>query len=356
MCCCAPKQAESKMTDPVCGMTVDPAKAAGTSEFKGFTYAFCSAGCKQKFDAEPDRYLKQESSCCSPATPPSKEATKAAASCCTPTPQAGSRVIDPVCGMTIVPATAAGSSIHVGKTYFFCSQGCLTKFERHSAKYLSPKPQVEQRHTGHGVEYICPMDPEVSKTGPGSCPKCGMALEPAVPTAPPQRTEYTCPMHPEIVRSEPGNCPICGMALEPREITVAEEANPELADMTRRFWISVALAVPSLALMVSDLLPSMPLQHLLAAHTWTWIEFALATPVVLWCGWPFFVRGWQSVANRSLNMFTLIALGTGAAYLYSWLQPLFRNSFLHRFERKGERSRCTTNPPSSSLLLCFWAK
>ena len=105
------------------------------------------------------------------------------------------------------------------------------------------------------------------------------------------------------------------MALEPRDLTAAEEINPELADMSRRFWISVALAVPLLALMISDLLPSMPLQHLLSAHMWSWIEFALATPVVLWCGWPFFVRGWQSVVNRSLNMFTLIALGTSAAYL-----------------------------------------
>jgi len=121
-------------------------------------------------------------------------------------------------------------------------------------------------------------------------------------------------MHPEIKQAAPGSCPKCGMALEPVEAT-AEEANPELMYMTRRLWISVALAAPILALMVSSFPPSMPMQHLLFAKTWSWIEFALATPVVLWCGLPFFVRGWQSIVHRSLNMFTLISLGTGSAYL-----------------------------------------
>ena len=160
------------------------------------------------------------------------------------------------------------------------------------------------------------MHPEIKQPGPGNCPKCGMAFEPATVTAPAKRTEYTCPMHPQILRPGPGSCPICGMALEPREVT-AEESNPELINMTRRFWIGVALATPMLALMVSSFLPSMPMQHMLAARVWTWIEFALATPVVLWCGLPFFVRGWQSIAHRSLNMFTLISLGTGTAYVYS---------------------------------------
>jgi Cu+-exporting ATPase len=123
-------------------------------------------------------------------------------------------------------------------------------------------------------------------------------------------------MHPQIVLDAPGSCPICGMALEPREVA-AEETNPELIDMTRRFWISVALAVPMLALMVSGFLPSMPMQHMFSARVWAWIEFALASPVVLWCGLPFFVRGWQSLVHRSLNMFTLVALGTGTAYIYS---------------------------------------
>jgi len=153
-----------------------------------------------------------------------------------------------------------------------------------------------------------------------------MALEPATVTAPAKRTEYTCPMHPQIVRNAPGSCPICGMALEPREVT-AEETNPELDDMTRRLWITVALAVPMLALMVSSFLPSMRLQHLFSARVWAWIEFALATPVVLWCGLSFFVRGWQSVVHRSLNMFTLIALGTGFAYLFSVFATLLPQFF-----------------------------
>jgi Cu+-exporting ATPase len=160
------------------------------------------------------------------------------------------------------------------------------------------------------------MHPEIKQAGPGSCPKCGMALEQVTVTAPSKRREYTCPMHPQIVRDAPGSCPICGMALEPREV-VAEETNPELINMTRRLWISVALAVPMLALMVSGFLPSMPMQHMFSARVWAWIEFALATPVVLWCGLPFFVRGWQSLMHRSLNMFTLVALGTGTAYIYS---------------------------------------
>jgi Cu+-exporting ATPase len=138
-------------------------------------------------------------------------------------------------------------------------------------------------------------------------------------------------MHPEIVRDAPGSCPICGMALEPREVT-AEELNPELANMTRRLWISVVLAAPMLAFMISSFLPSMPMQHMLAARVWTWIEFALATPVVLWCGLPFFVKGWQSLVHRSLNMFTLIALGTGTAYVYSAFATVVPQMFpaLHR--------------------------
>ena len=247
--------------------------------------------------------------------------------------------IDPVCGMTVDPAKAAATVEQNGTRYFFCSQGCAAKLRAEPQKYLqkkevAPGPQVPPTKAQPGTEYICPMDPEVHQMGPGACPKCGMALEPATITAPATRTDFTCPMHPQISRQEPGNCPICGMTLEPRETTV-EEVNPELANMTRRFWISVALAVPLLALMVSGILPSMPLQHLLSAKTWAFIEFALATPVVLWCGWPFFVRGWQSVVNRSLNMFTLIALGTGVAYLYSLVATFAPQIFPPSFRVEG---------------------
>lgn len=228
-------------------------------------------------------------------------------------------VRDPVCGMKIEPSKAAASALHNGTTYSFCSHGCAAKFdadpEKFSGKNATAPPAVKPSG-GVATEYTCPMHPEVKRPGPGTCPKCGMALEPATIALPVAQVEYTCPMHPEVVRSGPGACPICGMALEPREIT-SEEVNPELADMSKRFWISVALAAPLLALMVSELLPSKPLQHALTATVRAWIELAFASPVVLWCGWPFFERAGQSIIHRSPNMFTLIGLGAGSAYLYS---------------------------------------
>ena len=244
-------------------------------------------------------------------------------------------VHDPVCGMMVDSSKVATSVEHRGTTVYFCSQGCAAKFRAAPQKYastiLEQAPANAPAKTEPHGEYTCPMHPEIKQAGPGSCPKCGMALEPVTVTAPSRRTEYTCPMHPQIVRAEPGSCPICGMALEPREVT-AEESNPELAKMTKRLWISVVLAVPMLALMVSAFLPSMPMQHMFPAKVWAWIEFALATPVVLWCGLPFFVRGWQSIVHRSLNMFTLIALGTGTAYLYSVFATVVPQIFpaLHR--------------------------
>jgi Cu+-exporting ATPase len=247
-------------------------------------------------------------------------------------------VLDPVCGMKVDPSRAAASVSYQGATVYFCSQGCAAKFRASPEKFAQAKPDAAPSKpptkTEPRREYTCPMHPEIKQPGPGNCPKCGMALEAATVTAPAKRTEYTCPMHPEIVRDAPGSCPICGMALEPREVT-AEETNPELADMTRRLWISVALAAPMLALMVSAFLPSTPLQHLFSARVWAWIEFALATPVVLWCGLPFFVRGWQSVVHRSLNMFTLIALGTGSAYLYSVFATVIPQIFPASFRGGG---------------------
>jgi len=180
------------------------------------------------------------------------------------------------------------------------------------------------------MDYTCPMHPEVHSTGPGACPNCGMTLEAATLTAPPARTQYTCPMHPQIVRNEPGNCPICGMTLEPLTVA-ANEANPELDSMTRRFWVCAALTLPLLAVMVSDILPGHTLQHLLKGQLLGWFEFAIATPVVVWGGWPFFQRGWASIISRNLNMFTLISIGAGSAYLYSVvavaLPQLFPSSF-----------------------------
>jgi len=182
--------------------------------------------------------------------------------------------------------------------------------------------------------YTCPMHPEVRQPGPGSCPKCGMALEPVGAEAPSARTEYVCPMHPQIVRDAPGSCPICGMALEPRTVT-GDEENAELRDMTRRFWVSVALSVPLLAFVMGDMLPGQPLRHGLSSRLMAWLQLVLATPVVLWGGWPFFARGWASIVNRSLNMFTLIALGTGTAYVYSVIAALAPGMFPESFRTHG---------------------
>ena len=246
-----------------------------------------------------------------------------------------SEVLDPVCGMTISPDDAVGHVDHKGRTYYFCSQGCLEQFNADPERFLTPnQPVAAPTPADKEREYTCPMDPEVRQKGPGACPKCGMALEP-IDVTPLTKTEWTCPMHPEIVRDAPGSCPICGMALEPRVVTL-EEKNPELEDMSRRFWWSAAITTPILAFMVSEFLPKQPLQRALP-HGWlNWTLLAFATPVVLWGGWPFFVRGWASVVNRHLNMFTLIALGVGAAYGYSVVATLAPGLFPDSFRMMGE--------------------
>jgi Cu+-exporting ATPase len=315
--------------DPVCGMTVDPTTAAGRDNYQGKTYYFCAVSCLDKFKADPERFLKS-----APAGLISLEKKKPLPMMMPvqPAPEIGVR--DPVCGMTVQPTTAAGLYEYGGKMYYFCATRCLEKFRADPDYYLSPPDQRTPKPMPVPacgiVKYVCPMDPEVSESKPGACPICGMALEPADVTVQPTRTEYTCPMHPEIVQSAPGLCPICGMALEARTVTV-EEVNPELVDMTRRFWQSVVLGSPILALMISDMLPGHPLQQLVSGKILVWFQFLLATPVVLWIGRPLFERAWTSVVNRHLNMFTLIGLGTGAAYLYSvaatFMPGLFPDSF-----------------------------
>jgi P-type Cu+ transporter len=257
-------------------------------------------------------------------------------------------MIDPICGMTVEPSTAAAKHVHNGQTYYFCSQHCLAKFKEDPDKFLKSPASGHSAHgQGHAHEhvaahapqlaktepgtYLCPMDPEIRAAKPGPCPKCGMALEPAAPSAPSIKTEYVCPMHPEIVRSEPGSCPICGMALEPRTVTLEEEANPELVDMTRRFWLGVVLSAPIAFLAMSDMIPGQPVQRMVSPQLLNWLQLALATPVVLWCGWPFFQRGWASIVNRSLNMFTLIAIGVGTAYSYSLVATFFPHLFPQSF-------------------------
>src|SRR5579863_6884394 len=253
---------------------------------------------------------------------------------------------DPVCGMDVNPATSKHKVEHAGKSFFFCCAGCADKFKSSPDKYLNPAasragssnlmmlggpaaaPAVP--HSPDSAKeraYVCPMCPEVRASKPGPCPKCGMALESEAPQSV-TRTEYTCPMHPEIVRSAPGSCPICGMALEPRTVTAVEEDNPELRDMTRRFWISLGLTVPLLILAMEDMaVGSSGLHATSSTGLAPWIELLLATPVVLWGGWPFFQRGWTSIINRSTNMFTLIAMGTGVAYIFSLIATVFPGLF-----------------------------
>ena len=228
---------------------------------------------------------------------------------------------DPVCGMTVTE-TSAHHFVFDKQDYYFCSAHCLGKFSAEPARYLHKDAENVAGHCADdsctiGAKfYTCPMHPEIRQRTPGACPKCGMALEAAGAPTVTTRTEYTCPMHPEVVQDHPGSCPKCGMALEPRSVA-ADEKNQELIDMTRRLWISTVLALPVFVLaMIADMAPAL-LPDALPMHMVQWIEFVLATPVVVWGGWPFFVRAYQSIVNRHLNMFTLIGLGVSVAWTYS---------------------------------------
>jgi Cu+-exporting ATPase len=249
--------------------------------------------------------------------------------------------------MNVNPATARHVYGHNGKNYYFCCAPCAEKFQADPPKYLAAtppgrsaglvmlgasksavpgghdlhiqeegKPLASPRAAAEGVAYVCPMCPEVRENQAGACPSCGMSLEPDLPLAS-TRTDYTCPMHPEIVRPVPGACPICGMTLEPRTVTRSTQENPELGDMTRRFWVSLALTAPLMLLDMYHMMPGLGVHATSEGGALSWIELALATPVVLWGGLPFFQRFWRSLINRSPNMFTLIGMGTGAAYAYS---------------------------------------
>ena len=243
------------------------------------------------------------------------------------------KVTDPVCKMTIEDKTAVATSTYKGSTYFFCSEPCKKDFEGNPETFVSGK--MTEAHAGD-VTYTCPMHPEVKKQGPGSCPKCGMALEPLNPSTGATKTEWTCPMHPEIIRDAPGSCPKCGMALEPKSIIAGEEENPELIDMTRRFKVCVVLTVPLVIIAMRHHIPGLSLiDRVIPAGVMKWVELILATPVVLWGAWPFFVRGWQSVVTWNPNMFTLIGLGVGVAYVYSLVAVLFPGLFPASFRGEG---------------------
>ena len=221
---------------------------------------------------------------------------------------------DPVCGMEVSEETEY-RFIHNDREYLFCSEHCLHKFQDGPQQYLGK--QAAPAPPPKAALYTCPMHPEVQQPGPGSCPKCGMALEPMGAPAPATKAEYTCPMHPEVVQDHPGNCPKCGMALEPRTAVAEEEENAELRDMSRRFWVSAALAIPVFfSAMAAEFWPE-GMAEIINPGLRQWFEMILATPAVVWGGWIFYVRAVQSVINRSLNMFTLIGLGVAVAWSYS---------------------------------------
>ncbi len=263
---------ETGAVDPVCGMTVDPETAKHQAIHQGRTYFFCCSGCKSTFEADPGRTLKKDRTS-APCTC-SESAVKEAA------------VTDPVCGMSVDPQAAKHRSDYEGRSYYFCSPGCKVKFEKDPKRYLEPSASA---------------------------------------TPVPEGAIYTCPMHPEIRQQGPGSCPICGMALERELPSATEEPNPELADMSRRFWIGLVLTLPVFVIEMGGHL--FGLSHRIDPQTLNWVQFALATPVVLWCGLPFFERGWQSLQTRNLNMFTLIAMGTGVAWVYSVIATLFPDAF-----------------------------
>ncbi|MGE0115573.1 MAG: heavy metal translocating P-type ATPase [Steroidobacteraceae bacterium] len=232
---------------------------------------------------------------------------------------------DPVCGMKAA-ANPEKSAEYQGTAYYFCSQGCVAKFKTDPEKYLAKvgahttgvQPVTSHTCCTHGMQRTTPLSP--------------FAAGPAAGNA---GAQWTCPMHPEVLSDKPGDCPLCGMALEPRSVSLEDTDNPELKDMTRRFWISVLLALPLLVITMSDLIPGLNLHHLVPLQVLSWLQAILATPVVLWGGWPFFVRAWASFKTRRLNMFSLIGIGTASAYLFSLAGLLFPAALPAAFKMDG---------------------
>lgn len=251
--------------------------------------------------------------------------------CCGGSHAAAEIATDPVCGMKVDPATATDFFEYRGTSYYFCCDGCLALFRADPEKYLAKHKPAAAPGVHEVGQYTCPMDPEIVQEEPGSCPKCGMVLVPTVPSAP-AAAEYTCPMHPEIRSPKPDACPRCGMALVPA--AGAKEENAELADMTRRFALGAALSLPLILIAMAPYFGVVrPLG--LDSHSRMYVEFVLATPVVLWSGWPFFHKFWLSLENRSPNMYTLIGLGVALAYLYSTAAVLAPDLFPEAFRTRG---------------------
>ena len=307
------KDHKAVYVDPVCGMSTNEPDTYRELVHNNKTYYFCSDHCLTKFKTNPAGFIKsvEDNTDKDAYVPPLT-------------------FQDPICGMKTVDPDAYQPYGYNGKTYYFCSDHCLTKFKTDPEGYIFGKKQEDNSDEPvAGRQYTCPMDPEIVQDHPGSCPKCGMALEPMTPAIPTTKIEYTCPMHPEIVQDEPGSCPKCGMALEPMSVTIdEEEANPEYDDMKRRFIVGAILSVPLVLIAMRTMIPGLNVIDTWAsAKTLEWVELILATPVVLWAGWPFYERGVQSVINRSLNMFTLIGLGVSVAYIYSLVAVYFPGLF-----------------------------
>jgi len=307
------KDHKAVYVDPVCGMSTNEPDTYRELVHNNKTYYFCSDHCLTKFKTNPAGFIKsvEDNTDKDAYVPPLT-------------------FQDPICGMKTVDPDAYQPYGYNGKTYYFCSDHCLTKFKTDPEGYIfGKKLEDNSDEPVAGRQYTCPMDPEIVQDHPGSCPKCGMALEPMTPAIPTTKIEYTCPMHPEIVQDEPGSCPKCGMALEPMSVTIdEEEANPEYDDMKRRFIVGAILSVPLVLIAMRTMIPGLNVIDTWAsAKTLEWVELILATPVVLWAGWPFYERGVQSVINRSLNMFTLIGLGVSVAYIYSLVAVYFPGLF-----------------------------
>ncbi|MHA6686272.1 heavy metal translocating P-type ATPase [Mesorhizobium sp. A556] len=252
-------------------------------------------------------------------------------------------VRDPVCGMTVDPAAGKPTAEHDGRQLHFCSESCRTKFVAHPENYLTAKDPVCGMNVDRAsAKHFSRHDGDQFYFCSAGClqkfeadPEKYLGDRPA-PAPMPKGTQYTCPMHPEIVRDKPGDCPICGMALEPMGVPTGDEGpNPELVDFSRRFWVSTVLSVPLLLLTMGPMVGLPFFRSWLGEPAAIWVEFVLATPVVLWAAFPFFKRGWASILNRSPNMWTLISLGVGAAYLYSVIATLFPDIFPHAFRGHG---------------------
>ncbi len=323
-----------QVIDPVCKMIIEDSEAAGNTVYNGKTYYFCNPICKEKFDKNPEDYLKEEDTnqkkiqrftpilmIKSPSETTQKEEINI------------KKEKDPVCGMTVDTDTDLKYE-YKGNTYYFCSSYCLDKFKNEPEKYLETKEEKIYdipKDTSSCSGYTCPMHPEIKKEKMGSCPECGMALEPILTPLEYTKTEWICPMDPDVISDKPGSCPKCGMALEPRIVTLEEKENPELVDMSKRFKISLALTIPVVFIAMHHMIPGLSLEHFINTDLLRIFELVFTTPVVLWCGLPFFIRAWNSIINRSPNMFTLIGLGVAVAYIYSLFAVLFPSIFPESF-------------------------